>query len=126
MNLLRDAAHEWYMGYERRHRQPSRDWAQLASMMLEQFGSNIRLQEAQSQLMSISQGQQPVREYASQFEMLLGRLGSYDESMLLNQFVWGLQPELACSVSLHYPKSITQAVSLAETTKLALKLLDDR
>ena len=41
--------------------------------------------------------------------------------MLLNQFVWGLQPELARSVSLHYPKSIAQAVSLAETTELAVK-----
>ena len=33
----------------------------------------------------------------------------------------GLQPELARSVSLHYPKSIAQAVSLAETTELAVK-----
>ena len=41
--------------------------------------------------------------------------------MLLNQFVWGLQPELARSVSLHYPKSIAQAVSPAETTELAVK-----
>ena len=62
--------------------------------------------------MYISQGTRPVREYASQFETLLGRLDSYDESMLLNQFVWGLQPELARFVSLHYPKSIAQAVSL--------------
>ena len=56
-----------------------------------------------------------------QFELLLGRLSSYDEGMMLNQFVWGLQPELARSVSLHYPKSIAQAVSLAETTELAVK-----
>ena len=62
-----------------------------------------------------------MREYASQFELLLGRLSSYDEGMMLNQFVWGLQPELARSVSLHYPKSIAQAVSLAETIELAVK-----
>ena len=98
-----------------------RDWAQLSTALLERFGSNIRSQEAQSQLMSISQGTRPMREYASQFEILLGRLDSYDKSMLLNQFVWGLQPELARSVSLHYPKSIAQAVSLAETTELAVK-----
>ena len=121
VTLLCDSAHEWYMGYKRKHRQPPRDWAQLASVMLERFGSNIRSQEAQSQLMSISQGQRPVREYASQFETLLGRLDGYDETMMLNQFVWGLQPELARSVSLHYPKSIAQAVSLAETTELAVK-----
>ena len=121
VTLLRDSAHEWYAAYERRHRQMPRDWAQLSTALLERFGSNIRSQEAQSQLMSISQGARPVREYASQFETLLGRLDSYDESMLLNQFVWGLHPELARSVSLHYPKSIAQAVSLAETTELAVK-----
>ena len=71
--------------------------------------------------MTISQGSRPVREYASQFELLLGRLDSYDERMLLNEFVWGLQPELARSVSLHYPKSIAQAVSLVESTELAVK-----
>ena len=121
VTLLRDSAHEWYTAYERKNRQMPRDWAQLSTALLERFGSNIRSQEAQSQLMSISQGTRPVREYASQFEMLLGRLDSYDEAMLLNQFVWGLQPELARSVSLHYPKSIAQAVSLAETTELAVK-----
>ena len=78
-------------------------------------------QEGQSTLMTISQGQRLVWDYASQFETLLGRLDSYDESMMLNQFIWGLQPELARSVSLQYPKSIAQAVSLAETTELAVK-----
>ena len=121
MTLLRDSAHEWYVAYEKKHHQMPRDWAQLNMALLERFGSNIRSQEAQSQLMSISQGTRPVREYASQFETRLGRLESYDEAMLLNQFVWGLQPELARSVSLHYPKSIAQAVSLAETTELAVK-----
>ena len=71
--------------------------------------------------MSITQGQRLVRDYASQFETLLGRLDSYDESMMLNQFIWGLQPQLARSVSLHYPKSIAQTVSLAETTELVVK-----
>ena len=90
VTLLRDAAHEWFTTYERKHRQLPRDWAQLSTALLERFGSTMRSQEAQSQLMSISQGTRPVREYASQFEMLLGRLESYDENMLLNQFVWGL------------------------------------
>ena len=54
ITLLRDSAHEWYMGYERRNHAMPRDWAQLSSALLEQFGSNIRSQEAQSQLMAIS------------------------------------------------------------------------
>ena len=40
---------------------------------------------------------------------------------MLNQFIWGLQPDLARSVSLQYPKSIAQVVSLVETTELAVK-----
>ena len=99
VTLLRESAHEWYIGYERRHRNSPRDWAQLCDLLLECFGSNIHSQEAQSTLMSISQGQRLVRDYASQFETLLGRLDSYDENMMLNQFIWGLQPELARSVS---------------------------
>ena len=121
VTLLRESVHEWYIGYERRHRNPPSDWAQLCSLLLERFGSNIHSQEAQSQLVTITQGQRLVRDYASQFETLLGRLDSYDESMMLNQFIWGLQPEFARSISLHYPKSIAQAVSLAETTELAVK-----
>ena len=121
VTLFWDSAHEWYMAHERRNRGPPRDWASLVAALLDRFGSNIRAQEAQSQLMSISQGNRPVREYASQFETLLGRLESYDEGLMLNQFVWGLQPDLARSVSLHYPNSIAKAVSLAETTELAVK-----
>ena len=90
VTLLRDAAHEWMAAYEKRYRCLPRDWPQLSAALLERFGSNTRAQEAQSQLMAISQGNRPVREYASQFEMLLGRLNSYDEGLMLNQFVWGL------------------------------------
>ena len=121
VTLFRESAHEWYMAHERWNKGPPRDWSSLVSALLDRFGSNIRAQEAQSQLMSISQGNRPVREYASQFETLLGRLQSYDEGLMLNQFVWGLQPDLARSVSLHYPNSIAKAVSLAETTELAGK-----
>ena len=121
VTLFREAAHEWYCSFERRNRGPPRDWASLVAALLDRFGSNIRSQEAQSQLMSISQGQRTVRDYASQFETLLGRLDSYDEGQMLNQFVWGLQPDLARSVSLHYPRTIAKAVSLAETTELAVK-----
>ena len=121
VTLFRESAHKWYMAHEGRNKGPPRDWASLVAVLLDRFGSNIRAQEAQSQLMSISQGNRPVREYASQFKTLLGRLESYDEGLMLNQFVWGLKPDLARYVSLHYPNSIAKAVSLAETTELAIK-----
>ena len=72
------------------HGKPPKDWAQLYNALLKRFRSHIRSQEAQSMLMSISQGQRPVREYASQFETLLGRLDIYDENMMFNQFIRGL------------------------------------
>ena len=87
VTLLCESAHEWYIGYERQHKNSPTDWAQLCNLLLERFGSNIHSQEAQSQLMSITQGQRFVRDYASQFETLLGRLDSYNESMMLNQFI---------------------------------------
>ena len=42
VTLLRDFAHEWYIGYERRHRHPPKDWAQLSDLLLERFRSNIQ------------------------------------------------------------------------------------
>ena len=62
-----------------------------------------------------------MRDYASQFETLLGRMDSYDEGLMLNQFIRGLKPDVAQFVNLHYPKPISHAASLAETTKLAVK-----
>ena len=35
VTLLRDSAHEWYIGYEHRNRHPPRDWAQLCDLLLE-------------------------------------------------------------------------------------------
>ena len=120
--LLRGAAHEWYMGYERRNgNQPPRDWPTLMQAILDRFGSNIRAQEALSRLMNISQGKRSVREYTSEFETLLGRLSTRDESTWKDMYVWGLQPHLARAVALKYPTTIAQAAGHAEATELAIK-----
>ena len=42
VTLLCESAHEWYIGYERCHQNLPGDWAQLSSLLLERFGSNIR------------------------------------------------------------------------------------
>ena len=83
------------MSFERRNRCPPKDWASLVSALLDCFGSNIQPQEEQSQFLLILQGQRSVRHYASQFETLLGPLDSYDEWMMLNQFIWGVQAGLS-------------------------------
>ena len=120
--LLRGAAHEWYMGYEQRNgNQPPRDWPTMMQAILERFGSNIRAQEAQAKLLTISQGKRSVREYTSEFETLLGRMPTRDEATWKNMYVWGLQPHLARTVALKYPTTIAQAAGHAEETELAIK-----
>ena len=53
ITLFHEATREWYMSFECQNRGPPRDWAGLVAALLDRFGSNIRSQEAQSQLMSI-------------------------------------------------------------------------
>ena len=38
VTLFREAAHEWYMSFERRNRGPPRDWAGLVAALLDRFG----------------------------------------------------------------------------------------
>ena len=120
--LLRGAAHEWYLGYERRNgNKPPQDWPTMQQAILDRFGSNIRAQEAQAKLLTISQGKRPVRDYTSEFEVLLGRLSTRDETIWKNMYIWGLQPHLAEAVALKYPSTIAQAAGHAEEIELAEK-----
>ena len=119
MTLLHESAHEWYIRYKRRHRHPSRDWAQL--FVAGVFWIKYPFARSAIHVDVHLPGQRLVHDYASQFKTLLCRLDSYDENMMFSQFIWGLQLELARYVSLQYLKSIMQAVSLAKTTELAVK-----
>ena len=120
--LLRGAAHEWYMGYERRNgNRPPRDWPTMMQAILERFGSNIRAQEAHAKLLTVSQGKRSVRDYTSEFETLLGRLSTRDEDTWKRMYVWGLQPHLARAVALKYPTTIAQAAGHAEEIELAIR-----
>ena len=120
--LLRGAAHEWYLGYEKRNgNRPPQDWPTLMQAILERFGSNIRAQEAHAKLLTVSQGKRSVRDYTSEFETLLGRLSTRDEDTWKRMYVWGLQPHLAKAVALKYPTTIAQAAGHAEEIDLAIK-----
>ena len=120
--LLRGAAHEWYMGYEKRNgNRPPQDWPTLMQAILERFDSNIRAQEAHAKLLTVSQGKRSVRDYTSEFETLLGRLSTRDEDTWKRMYVWGLQPHLARAVALKYPTTIAQAVGHAEEIELAIR-----
>ena len=120
--LLRGAAHEWYLGYEKRHGNRSpQDWPTLMQAILERFGSNIRAQEAHAKLLTVSQGKRSVRDNISEFETLLGSLSTRDEDTWKRMYVWGLQPHLAKAVALKYPTTIAQAAGHAEEIELTIR-----
>ena len=120
--LLRGAAHEWYRGYEQRNsNKPPQDWSTMQQAILDHFGSNVRAQEAHAKLLTISQGKRSVQDYTSEFEMLLGRLSTWDEATWKNMYMWGLQPHLSEVVALKYPTTIAQATEHAEEIELAKK-----
>ena len=54
-----------------------------------------------------------VREYSSEFEFHMGRLVSYDERSLIQQFIWGLEESLAEAMTQQYPKTIHVAIGHA-------------
>ena len=93
----------------------------MQQAILDRFGSNIRAQEAHAKLLTISQGKRSVRDYTSEFETLLGRLSTRDETTWKNMYIWGLQPHLAEAVALKYPTTIAQAAGHAEQIELAKK-----
>ena len=71
--------------------------------------------------MNISLGKRTVREYASEFETLLGRLTTQDEATWLNVYIWGVQPHLERGVALKYPTTIAQAWDHAEATESVIR-----
>ena len=71
--------------------------------------------------MPISQVHQPVRGYANQFKTLVGHWASYDERVMLNQFILGLRSDLTYFINLHYQEKYCMAVVLAKTAELAIK-----
>ena len=62
-----------------------------------------------------------MQEYTAEFETLLNRLPSYDESWMLKIFIWGLQPHMAKSVSAHRPKTVDEAIILAEEIDFSIR-----
>ena len=92
----------------------------MMQAILDRFHSNVRAQEAQAKLLTISQGKRSVRQYTSEFETFLGRMPTRDEVTWKNMYVWGLQPHLARTVALKYPTTIAQAAGYGEETELAI------
>ena len=54
------------------------------------------------------------------FKIMLNRLLSYDEWWMVNIFIWGLQPHIANSVSAQNPKTVSEAIKIAEEIEFSV------
>ena len=70
--------------------------------------------------MSIRQGKRKIRDYSNEFLTLLNRLISYDESFMVNIYIWGLQPHFAKYVSAYCPGTVSEAIKIAEETEFSI------
>lgn len=71
--------------------------------------------------MAMRQGKRGVREYSTEFENFIAKLSSYDESILLNLFIWRLQSHIAEHVSIKFSLVITIAIGYAANIELAIR-----
>ena len=113
-NVLQNAAQLWFQRECKAGNRPV-DWEDLANMLLNRFGNTTKKEFAQSSLMNIRQGKnESAHEYAMRFEATLDKVEHYDEKWVKNIFVWGLQPNLATTVSLKSPPTLSRAIQLAK------------
>ena len=83
---LRNAALEWWNLYIKQEGYPN-SWKIMSQALVKRFGSPLRAQKAQAELMKIQQGKRTIRDYTQEFQTLLDRLTSYDENWMINIFI---------------------------------------
>ena len=113
-NLLHGPAQLWFQRECKGGNRPE-NWDCLSHMLLERFGNVTKKEFAQSSLMNIRQGKnETAHDYAMRFEATLNKVAQYDQTWVKNIFIWGLQPNLATTVSLKSPATLSKAMQLAK------------
>ena len=73
--------------------------------------------------MSMQQGRnETAHDYALRFETMLEKIPHYEESWVLNLFVWGLHSHLATQVNMQNPATLNRAIQLAKKADVAVQL----
>ena len=119
VTYIRGPALEWWDRYIKEYGYPT-DWTVMSKALMTRFGSPFRAKEAQARIMSIRQGKRKIRDYSNEFLTLLNRLISYDESFMVNIYIWGLQPHFAKYVSAYSPGTVSEAIKIAEETEFSI------
>ena len=119
VTYLRGPALEWWDNYVKEYGYPI-NWTVMSNALRTKFGLPFRAKEAQARIMNIRQGKRKIREYSNEFLTLLNRLNSYDESWMVNIYIWGLQPHFAKYVSAYCPETVSEAIKIAEETEFSI------
>ena len=119
VTYIRGPALEWWDQYVKEYGYPT-DWTAMSNALKKRFGSPFRAKEAQARIMSIRQGKRKIKEYSNEFLTLLNRLINYDESWMVNIYIWGLQPHFAKYVSAYCPGTISEAIRIAEEIEFSI------
>ena len=119
VTYLRGPALEWWDNYVKEYGYPT-NWTVMSNALRTRFGLPFRAKEAQARIMNIRQGKRKIREYSNEFLTLLNRLISYDESWMVNIYIWGLQPHFAKYVSAYCPETVSEAIKIAEETEFSI------
>ena len=121
-NLLQGAAQHWFQRECDAGRHP-RTWRELGQALRNKFGNDTKIEQAQSQIMSMQQRKnESAHDYALHFETVLEKIPCYDESWVRNLFVWGLHSHLATQVNMQNPATLNRAIQLAKRVDVAVQL----
>ena len=119
VTYIRGPALEWWDKYIKEYGYPN-SWTVMSKALKSRFGMPFRAKEAQARIMNIRQGKRKIRDYSNEFLTLLNRLISYDESFMVNIYIWGLQPHFAKYVSAYSPGTVSEAIKIAEETEFSI------
>ena len=61
-------------------------------------------------------------EYAVEFKLNTGWLGSLDDATLMQFFIWGFHRDFVERVLIILPASLSQAITIVKEIELALKI----
>ena len=120
--LFREEARDWWANQNVMTR--PRTFTALCTALRERFGSNLREERARRDLANLRlKGTETVRQYASQFESLLGKLPSVDQGWAKHQFVQGLPQRIAELVTISEAKTLPSIIKKAEEIEMAHRVV---
>ena len=95
----------------------------MAAQLIRRFCNPCRADAAIANLLRIWQKKnEPVHDFICRFENEMDKVASFDENWLLKIFTWGLHNDLAVTVSLGRPSTLSAAFQLARDAALAAQM----